>query len=297
MQEAHADRADFSRSGVHFSPADIAHRRQTRWNGVAADSVEFTRREPFAYRIQSHCHTLIVSERQSRNDGETSLEGLPKSNLREFSHKLSFVPSGHRFCGWQKPRVLGRVTFLYLDPKAPFLDPGLRLSENGFKPRLFFFDQDIWETALKLKAQAGQENSSGYAEALALVLTHELIRLDRPASPFMPVRGGLATWQQKKVSEYVEEHLNADISLNTLAGIAELSPYHFARAFKQSFGAPPHRYVTDRRIVRAKALLENPARTVTEVGIEVGFAETSSFTATFRRMTGMTPTDYRRHLG
>lgn len=297
MQEAHADRADFSRSGVHFSPADIAHRRQTRWNGVAADSVEFTRREPFAYRIQSHCHTLIVSERQSRNDGETSLEGLPKSNLREFSHKLSFVPSGHRFCGWQKPRVLGRVTFLYLDPKAPFLDPGLRLSENGFKPRLFFFDQDIWETALKLKAQAGQENSSGYAEALALVLTHELIRLDRPASPLMPVRGGLATWQQKKVSEYVEEHLNADISLNTLAGIAELSPYHFARAFKQSFGAPPHRYVTDRRIVRAKALLENPARTVTEVGIEVGFAETSSFTATFRRMTGMTPTDYRRHLG
>lgn len=297
MQEAHADRADFSRSGVHFSPADIAHRRQTRWNGIAADTVEFTRREPFAYRIQSHCHTLIVSERQSRNDGETSLEGLPKSNLREFSHKLSFVPSGHRFCGWQKPRVLGRVTFLYLDPKAPFLDPGLRLSENGFKPRLFFFDQDIWETALKLKAQAGQENSSGYAEALALVLTHELIRLDRPASPLMPVRGGLATWQQKKVSEYVEEHLNADISLNTLAGIAELSPYHFARAFKQSFGAPPHRYVTDRRIVRAKALLENPARTVTEVGIEVGFAETSSFTATFRRMTGMTPTDYRRHLG
>lgn len=296
MQEAHADRADFSRSGVHFSPADIAHRRQTRWNGVAADSVEFTRREPFAYRIQSHCHTLIVSERQSRNDGETSLEGLPKSNLREFSHKLSFVPSGHRFCGWQKPRVLGRVTFLYLDPKAPFLDPGLRLSENGFKPRLFFFDQDIWETALKLKAQAGQENSSGYTEALALVLTHELIRLDRPA-PLMPVRGGLATWQQKKVSEYVEEHLNADISLNTLAGIAGLSPYHFARAFKQSFGAPPHRYVTDRRIVRAKALLENPARTVTEVGIEVGFAETSSFTATFRRMTGMTPTDYRRHLG
>ncbi|HEX5846299.1 MAG TPA: hypothetical protein VFY53_08475 [Rhodoplanes sp.] len=89
------------------------------------------------------------------------------------------------------------ISTLYLDPKAPFLDPGLRLSENGFKPRLFFFDQDIWETALKLKAQAGQENSSGYAEALALVLTHELIRLDRPA-PLMPVRGGLATWQQKR---------------------------------------------------------------------------------------------------
>lgn len=296
MQEAHADRADFSRSGVHFSPADIAHRRQTRWNGVAADSVEFTRREPFAYRIQSHCHTLIVSERQSRNDGETSLEGLPKSNLREFSHKLSFVPSGHRFCGWQKPRVLGRVTFLYLDPKAPFLDPGLRLSENGFKPRLFFFDQDIW-------GNRAETQGAGRTGKFVRLCGSARARLDARTDPVGSARsvdagsGRIGHLAAEKVSEYVEEHLNADISLNTLAGIAELSPYHFARAFKQSFGAPPHRYVTDRRIVRAKALLENPARTVTEVGIEVGFAETSSFTATFRRMTGMTPTDYRRHLG
>ena len=72
-----------------------------------------------------------------------------------------------------------------------------------------------------------------------------------------------------------------------MAGIAGLRPCHFAHAFKQSFGAPPHRYVTDRQIL-GQGALENPARTVTEVGIEVGFAETSSFTAMFRRMTGMT---------
>lgn len=203
------------------------------------------------------------------------------------------------FAAGRSPASWAGSPFFISTRKPRFLIQGFACRRTGSSRACSssIFDQDIWETALKLKAQAGQENSSGYAEALALVLTHELIRLDRPASPFMPVRGGLATWQQKKVSEYVEEHLNADISLNTLAGIAELSPYHFARAFKQSFGAPPHRYVTDRRTVRAKALLENPARTVTEVGIEVGFAETSSFTATFRRMTGMTPTDYRRHLG
>jgi AraC family transcriptional regulator len=227
MDNVCAGPADFSASGVDISPADIAYRRQTRWNGIVADTVEFTRREPFAYRLQAHCHTLNVSERQARDDGETLLEGLPKSRLREFSHKLSFVPSGYQFSGWQKPRVLGRVTYLYLDPKSPLLDTEARLSEIGVKPRLFFFDEDIWATALKLKAQAGQANSSAYVEALALVLAHELIRLDRPTSPLTRIRGGLATWQQKKLAEYVEEHLEEDISLNALAGVAGLSPYHF----------------------------------------------------------------------
>jgi AraC family transcriptional regulator len=296
MDEACAHPADFSGSIEYIAPAGIMRLRQTRSNGVVADTVEFTRREPIAYKLQARCHTLIVSERQARDDGETVLEGLPKSRLREFSQKLSFVPSGHHFFGWQKPRVLNRVTYLYLDPKSRLLDAELGLSEIELKPRLFFFDHNIWETALKLKAQVGQENSSAHAEALALVLVHELIGLERPALSLTPIRGGLAAWQQKKLAEYVDEHLNENISLNALASMAQLSPYHFARAFKQTFGAPPHRYITGRRMVRAKSLLANPARTVTEIGNVVGFVETSSFTAAFRRVIGMTPTAYRRQI-
>ena len=291
--------ADFYRclgSKVEFSPADIAHRRQTRWNGIVADTVEFTQRTPFSYRFQARSHMLIVSERQARQDGETRLEGLPKSTLREFSHTLSFVPSGHRFSGWHQPRVLTRVTYLYLDPHSGLLDSELRLSAIELKPRLFFFDQDIWDTALKLKGQAGLVNSSAYAEALALVLAHELIRLDKGVWPSMPIRGGLAVWQQKRLAEYVEEHLGEDISLNTMASIVRLSPYHFAHMFKQSFGEPPHRYVIGRRMLRAKTFLATGSMSVTEIGHAVGFVETSSFTAAFRRSTGMTPTDYRRHL-
>jgi AraC family transcriptional regulator len=296
MDENCAPPADFSGSIEYNVPAGIMRQRQTRSNGIVADMVEFTRREPIAYELQARCHTLIVSERQARDDGETVLEGLPKSRLREFSHKLSFVPSGHHFFGWQKPRVLNQVTYLYLDPKSRLLDAELGLSEIELKPRLFFFDQNIWETALKLRAQVGQENSSAHAEALALVLAHELIQLDRLASPLAPIRGGLAAWQHKKLAEFVNEHLNENISLNALADIAGLSPYHFARAFKQTFGASPHRYVTGRRMARAKALLANPARTVTEIGALVGFVETSSFTAAFRRVTGITPTAYRRQI-
>ncbi len=166
-------------------------------------------------------------------------------------------------------------------------------------PRLFFFDHDLWETALKLKAQAvnpgaGQKQ---YVEALSVVLMHELLRVTNGAGlARRPIRGGLAGWQEKKVAQYIEEHLAENISLATLADVARLSPYHFVRAFKQSFGLPPHRYLSSMRIQQAKSLLANPAMSVTQIGLNLGFSETSSFTTTFRKHTGLTPTAYRRGL-
>jgi AraC family transcriptional regulator len=102
-------------------------------------------------------------------------------------------------------------------------------------------------------------------------------------------------WRQKRVVEFIEEHLAEEISLAALAGLVDLSLYHFARAFKQSFGAPPHRYHMARRMDRARSLLQRPALSVTQIGIQIGFRETSSFTTAFRKFTGLTPTEYRRH--
>ena len=166
-------------------------------------------------------------------------------------------------------------------------------------PRLFFFDQALWDTALKLKAEVGKSDpwSREYAEALSLVLMHEIMRLERTTSAAVkPLRGGLPAWQQKRVVEFIEEHLAEELSLATLAEVVDLSLYHFARAFKQSFGAPPHRYHMARRIDRAKSLLQRPALSVTQIGVQTGFHESSSFTSTFRKFTGLTPTEYRRHL-
>jgi AraC family transcriptional regulator len=284
---------------VEFRPADIAQRDITQWNGIAADSVAVMRREPYEYRLHASCHLLIMAERAERDDGETVVEGLPRSTRRKISGRLSFVPSGHRFCGWQKPRLLTRVTYFYIDPRGPLLDPELRFAEAEFKPRLFFHDPALWALASRLKSAQTAGTASGgqqYAEALSILLAHELLRLNQGGVGAQDyLRGGLAAWQRTRVAEYIEEHVAENVLLSQLAEVVQLSPFHFSRAFKQSFGMPPLRYLASRRIRRAKDLLAGDA-TVTQVGIAIGFAETSSFTTAFRKHVGMTPTAFRRGL-
>jgi AraC family transcriptional regulator len=284
---------------LDVNPPEITRRHLMVWNGMHAETVQFIRHEPFEFNYRGPCHLLIAAERSERLDGETSLEGLPKSTARTINRKMTFVPAGRELRGWQKPRRLARITCLYINPLAPLLDPQLGFAKVEFKPQLHFFDQDLWETAMKLRAQveSSEAGRRPYAEALSLVLLHELLRVNNGSAPPEPiVYGGLAVWQQKRVADYIEEHLSEEIPLATLAALADLSPYHFARAFRQSFAMPPHRYHISRRIDRAKCMLTNASLSVTEIGQKLGFSESSAFAATFRRFTRSTPSDFRRSL-
>jgi AraC family transcriptional regulator len=288
-----------SRSLVEISPPEIVRRHSASWSGVHVEAVEVMRHTPFEYGFRAPCHLLIALELGERHDGETVVEGLPRSTLRDFTRQMTFVPAGHDFRGWQRPRALTRVTHFYIDPRGPLADPALRFGEIEFKPRLFFYDRDLWETALKLKSQVENPGSMHrkYAEALGMVLTYELVRINGGAGLRGPVsRGGLASWQQKRVAAYIEERVADDIPLATLAELARLSPYHFSRSFKRSFGMPPHRYHASRRIERAKQLLADRDRSVTAIALDIGFNDTSTFTAAFHRLTGQTPSSYRRNL-
>jgi AraC family transcriptional regulator len=109
-----------------------------------------------------------------------------------------------------------------------------------------------------------------------------------------PVRGGLSARKQRLLVEYIDHHLAEDIPLMKLARLAQLSPYHFARAFRQSFGQPPHRYHMARRMARAQHLLLRSALPVTLIGVQIGFSEASSFTRAYRRYAGVTPSGVRR---
>jgi AraC family transcriptional regulator len=284
---------------VDFSPAEVVRHQSAHWRGVQAKTVQIISHEPFEYSFKQQCHLLIAIEQGARYDGELLVEGLPTSTVRSCSHKLILVPAGRRFFGWQHPRELTRSICLYIDPQAVAIDPDLRFAEADLQPRLLFDDSELWETVLKLKAQIGSADPGDhmYAEALGGLLAHELLHLNDaiPASRRAD-RGGLARWQQKRVTDFMEEHLAGDMSLDVLADLVRLNRYHFLRSFKRSFGEPPYRYWTGRRIERAKALLANPRTSITGIALDVGFSGTSAFSATFHRITGQTPTDYRRNI-
>jgi AraC family transcriptional regulator len=285
-------------AGLDIWPPHLTRRQIAQWKGLSGEIVHVVDRAPFESEYRGSRHLLICYERAVREQGESILEDLPPSRQHDLSHKMTFVPAGRRFFESQQPRVPMQAVCIYLDPQCEVM----RRTGDGDggepKPRLFFENPLIWQTALKLKelVEIGAA-SEGYAEALGVVLGHELLQLGRGrASGELVIRGGLASWQERTIAAYLEEKLAEPISLATLAEVVRLSPYHFARAFKQSFGMPPHRYHMNLRIACAKTLLAMPTVSVTEVAFRVGFSEASAFTAAFRRCAGRTPTEYRRSL-
>jgi AraC-like DNA-binding protein len=109
-----------------------------------------------------------------------------------------------------------------------------------------------------------------------------------------PKRGGLATWQVNRVSEYLQSDLAGDPSLAELASLLGISTEHFCRAFKVSTGLPPHAWLVARRVERARELLAATNLPIEEIAAEVGYAEPSHLARLFRRAHGVSPTQYRR---
>src|SRR6266516_4267833 len=120
--------------------------------------------------------------------------------------------------------------------------------------------------------------------------------LELPSSPARTahLRGGLSPAALRRVQLFVEANLERTIHLTDLAGRAELSRHHFARAFKMSAGMTPRAFVEERRIERAKQLISESHHSLADIAVECGFGTQSRLTTTFKRRTGFTPAEYRR---
>ena len=107
-------------------------------------------------------------------------------------------------------------------------------------------------------------------------------------------RGGLSPALKNRICDFIEEHLSEKISLGALSAMSGLSPNHFARAFQQSVGVPPHRYLLRRRIKHVEQLLRDTQLPLSQIAAAVGFADQSHLARHFRRLTGMPPSVARR---
>ena len=148
------------------------------------------------------------------------------------------------------------------------------------------------EIALSMKGEieAGAPGGRCYGETLAHALAVHLVsRFATKAVQMRDAGRGLARFQLNRAIEFVHANLAEDISLDSLAAAAGLSPFHFARLFKRSTGLSPHQYVLRCRVERARGLLMRSESSIAEVAVEVGFCDQSHLAAHFKRVYGVSP--------
>jgi AraC family transcriptional regulator len=219
-------------------------------------------------RTRAGTMTLIPAGRDGRWDIDGSLEVshvyLPDARLQAAAESLA---------GGQKVELLGRVAFQ--DPTTARLLEILSQEASISDPSsLMFVEQAVDLLCTQLVR--------GHS-------TYGAITIEEP-------RRGLADWQVRKVTAYMREHLEAEVSLDDLAGLLSLSRFHFATAFKLATGRTPHDWLVGERIAKARTLLANPSMPITEIALSVGYQTPSSFSAAFRKVAGRTPSEYRRDL-
>jgi transcriptional regulator GlxA family with amidase domain len=108
------------------------------------------------------------------------------------------------------------------------------------------------------------------------------------------MKGGLAPWQIRKVASHIEANLDKPIKSGDLAALLDLTPCHFSRAFRNSFGNSPLEHVIRRRMERAQGLMLSTGAPLSQIALECGLADQAHFSRLFRRTVGESPKVWRR---
>jgi AraC family transcriptional regulator len=165
-----------------------------------------------------------------------------------------------------------------------------------------FRDPLLAEIAYAILSELQTQTSAGglLAETLASSLAARLVQhhasLSSPGSRFGTTRERLDRRRLARVLDYIEANLESDLTVDHLASIACLSRFHFARAFKAVVGQSPHRYVSGRRLERAKALLVRGDQSLVDIALALNFSCQANFARAFRQVTGQAPGQYRRRF-
>jgi AraC family transcriptional regulator len=187
-----------------------------------------------------------------------------------------------------EPSLVARVAAesFELDPTRTVVPPLDGLNVPELRSAMLAVDAEL---------RAGGVGGPLMVEALATMLSVQLIR-HTTGAPRLPVSaaGVLPRRKLRTVIEYILENLGSSLTLERMAAVVHISPYHFARQFKAATGLPPHQYVIARRVEQAQQLLRADGELgLGEVAFRVGFADQSQFSFHFKRTVGVTPGQFR----
>jgi AraC family transcriptional regulator len=269
-------------------------RQQTEWAG----GVKVHRARVLPGRMLEHnapCHEInvtlggqLITEKISAGGRRVTTKGA--------SGNICLTPAGQPVgAHWEKP----------LDNMGILLDPDFAVRtaiENRFAAKFEFVeiyknkDLLIQQIGLNLLAEHNAETPSGrlYADSLIQTLILHLLKNYSTANAVQEnLNGGLSGYKLRRVNEFIDANLEEDLSLAEIAAVADLSQYHFARAFRKTTGLTPQQYVMQQRIERAKQLLAKDDLPLVEISLRSGFKNQSHFTALFRKFTKLTPKTWR----
>ena len=240
-------------------------------------------------------HTLSIYLKGGQKNFRTD-----STNAKGAPGKICLMPQGQK-SQWQ---INGKVEFVHLY----FTDNLLkRYAAKSFDIDVRFVElyDLLFENDLKLK-QLFSENillcrnaiefSPLYAEQTIHKVMHHLIKnYNGFQVKDVSISGGLSPYHIKFMREMIKESLAEKLTIEKLASLIDLSPFHFARMFKLSFGESPANYITRVRIDKAKLLLSQ-ADSLVDISMQTGFNQQSHMTQHFRKITGLTPAVYRQRV-
>jgi AraC family transcriptional regulator len=167
---------------------------------------------------------------------------------------------------------------------------GARLRDlSGFKDNFLL----VLLEGLQKELSSRYRGSSLFVEGIAQSLAGHLVRTYADET-IQEYKGGLPGFRLRKVRNLMVTHLEHEFSLIRLAREADMSEFHFSRAFKRTTGFKPSQYFIHLRMERARRLLRETNRSVIEIGLDVGYTSPSHFARIFRREVGISPSEYRR---
>jgi AraC family transcriptional regulator len=168
-----------------------------------------------------------------------------------------------------------------------------RLSPSLLVRDPFLVELSKW---LHRELEIGSANELFTKSVATLTATHLVRTYSSKPNTVTVYRGGLGPRREKRVRQYIQDHLDTQLALDDLASVAEVSPNYFISLFRQSVGMTPHRFVIQQRVERAQKLIAQTKLALIEIAHRCGFQDQSQFTTAFRRHVGVTPGQYKRQL-
>jgi AraC family transcriptional regulator len=231
--------------------------------------------------------------------GKRRFEGQVRSG------EVAIIPGGSSWACRSEGSDLPAMLLLYLRPLfVRSTARALNFSNNelGLTPQIGFRDKHISHIAMSLLHELNEANVVGrlYADSLATGLAIQLVRRYSSLKDVHVGHGGMAPHKLRQAIALIDHCLSDEeegrVALRVVARAVRMSYFHFSRAFKQSMGMTATSYIAERRIERAKKMLEETELPISEIALRSGFSSQSHFTTAFRRLAGVTPKAFRAAL-